>query len=269
MKVSITLGPRLQTVAAFVPEGAKLGDIGTDHAYLPIVLYETQRISKAVAVDVHEGPYQSALNAVKSRDLAAVIDVRFGDGLIPLERGEVDVLTLAGMGGKTMLDILSSRPDVLENVTDLILQPQGAEGAVRLALLENGWRLKAERLVEEEDRIYVVMAFSRNEGWDKVELVKKVQAWKQRLQLLLEKESMMTGILASEFPSLVYRLVWHFGPLVLEERTDLLRAHLNEYSGMLSRRLEQMKKSHSPEIEAKLREVRDELVFVEGLRIWQ
>lgn len=267
MTISVSLGPRLQAVATFVPKGAKLGDIGTDHAYLPIALYETQQILKAVAVDVHEGPYQSALAAVKSRHLEAVIDVRFGDGLLPLDSGEVNVLTLAGMGGRTMLDILSARPDVLNSVADLILQPQGGEGAVRLALLEGGWRLKAEHLVEEEDRTYIVMAYSREEGWDIAELLKKERVWKQRLDPLLKSG----GILAAEteFSSLVHRLVWHFGPLVLEERTNLLRGLLNEHSGMLTRRMEQMKKSKSTEIIAKIREVSDELALVEGLRTWQ
>ncbi|OLN33542.1 tRNA (adenine(22)-N(1))-methyltransferase [Desulfosporosinus metallidurans] len=265
MTISVILGPRLQTVASFVPEGAKLGDIGTDHAYLPIALYEAHRIYKAVAIDVHEGPYQSALSAVKGRYLEDFIEVRLGDGLKPLMSGEVDVLTLAGMGGRTMLEILSARPDVVNSLTDLIVQPQGAEGAVRLALLENGWRLKAERLVEEENRLYVVMAYSKETGWDEAELLKKENEWNQRLQPLLEQGL----ILDTEFSSLVHMLVWHFGPLVLENRSDLLNSYLNEYRSMLSRRLEQMKKSKSIEIEAKLKEVCAELALVEGIRTWQ
>jgi len=265
MTLSVTLGPRLQTVAGFVPKGANLGDIGTDHAYLPIALYEAQRISGAVAIDVHEGPYQSALTAVKARHLEAVIDVRFGDGLMPLRSGEVNVLTLAGMGGRTMLDILVARPDVLESVQDLILQPQGAESAVRLALLGDGWRLKAERLVEEDDRIYVVMAYSKDVGWDGAELQAIEGNWTQRLRPLLENGS----ILVTEFQSLVRKLVWHFGPLVLEERTDLLTRYMNEYRSMLAKRLEQMKKSNNTEIMDKIREVSVELALLEGLRIWQ
>ncbi|MDR3587724.1 MAG: class I SAM-dependent methyltransferase [Desulfosporosinus sp.] len=267
MALSVSLGPRLQTVAAFVPEGAKLGDIGTDHAYLPIALYETHQISKAVGVDIHEGPYQSALTAVKSRQLEAVIDVRLGDGLMPLESGEVDVLTLAGMGGKTMLDILSARPDVLNSVVDLIVQPQGGEGTVRLALLDEGWRLKAERLVEEEGRIYIVMAYSKEVGWDRAELLEKERIWQQRLRPLFESGiSLATEM---EFSSLIHRLVWHFGPLVLDQRTDLLRGLMNEYSGMLSKRMEQMKKSNNKEVEAKIRGLCAELALVEGLRTWQ
>ena len=267
MTISVSIGPRLQAVASFVPKGAKLGDIGTDHAYLPIALFEQDQISKAVAVDVHEGPYQSALSAVKGRHLEAIIDVRLGDGLMPLRPGEVDVLTFAGMGGRTMLDILSARPDVLESITDLIVQPQGGEGAVRWTLLNAGWRLKAERLVEEEDRIYSVMAYSKTEGWEIAELQKKEHVWNQRLAPLLE--SKLNLATETEFRSLVHRLVWHFGPLVLEERTDLLRGYLDEYSGMLLRRREQMKNSKSTEITVKIREVSDELTLVEGLRIWQ
>lgn len=265
MTESVTIGPRLQTVASFVPKGAILGDIGTDHAYLPIALYEAQRISRAVAIDVHEGPYQSALAAVKARHLETVIDVRFGDGLIPLRSGEVNVLTLAGMGGRTMLDILAARPDVLESVQDLILQPQGAERAVRLALLGDGWRLKAERLVEEDSRIYVVMVYSKDDGMDNSNLQRLEHNWAERLRPLMEKES----ILVAEFQHLIHKLVWHFGPLVLEERTDLLIRYINEYISMLTRRMEQMKKSNNIEIMAKIRELSEELALVEGIRIWQ
>ena len=265
MILSVTIGPRLQKIAEFVPNGAKLGDIGTDHAYLPIALYETQRISEAVAIDVHEGPYQSALSAVKARHLEAVIDVRFGDGLMPLKPGEVNVLTLAGMGGKTMLDILSARPDVLESVQDLILQPQGSEKAVRIALLGDGWRLKAEKLVEEDDRIYVVMAYSKDEGWSEAELQTIGLKWSQRLTPLMENGS----ISATAFQNLVQNLVWQFGPLVLEERSDLLTRSMNDYSSMLERRIEQMGKSKNTETIAKIREISEELVLVEGLRIWQ
>ncbi|HEY8910021.1 MAG TPA: class I SAM-dependent methyltransferase [Desulfosporosinus sp.] len=265
MTTSITLGVRLQTVASFVPEGAKLGDIGTDHAYLPIALYEADRILKAVAVDVHEGPYQSALAAVKGRHLDKVIEVRFGDGLMPLEPGEVNVITLAGMGGRTMLDILSARPDVLNYVSDLIVQPQGGAGTVRLELLEGGWLLKAEQLVEEDDLKYVVMAFSKVEGQGVADLLKIEHDWIERLQPLVERGS----IEAMGFLGLVHRLVFHFGPLILAERTELLSGYLNEHSGMLLKRLAQMKKSQNLEIGAKIREVYEELVIVEGLRTWQ
>lgn len=265
MSVSVNLGPRLRSVASFIPDGSMLGDIGTDHAYLPIALFEAQRITKAVAIDVHQGPYQSALNAVKSRNLETEIDVRLGDGLMPLEVGEVNVLTLAGMGGRTMLEIFLARPDIMKSLSNLIVQPQGAEGAVRLTLLEEGWLLKAENLVEEDNRIYVVMAFSKEEGWNISKLQEIEHIWGQRLHPLLEKEHMSEA----EFQRLVHTLVWHFGPFVLERRTNLLQDYFNEYSARLINQMQEMKKSKSPEISGKIREVSLKLALVEGLREWQ
>ncbi|AET70331.1 putative SAM-dependent methyltransferase [Desulfosporosinus orientis DSM 765] len=265
MTLSVALGPRLQTVASYVPKGSRLGDIGTDHAYLPIFLMESQQITQAVAVDVHAGPYQSALSAVKGRGLEGDIDVRLGDGLMPLKAGEANVLTLAGMGGRTMLDIFAARPDMLKDVSDLIVQPQGAEGTLRLELLEAGWRLKAEQLVEEEERIYVVMAFAKETGQSMAELLEREAVWGERLHPLFEKEASSSD---ADFPGLVHKLVWDFGPLILEEGQPLLLKLFDEYNGRLMRQKTQMEKSKSPEVIAKIREVSVKMALVEGLRKW-
>ena len=57
-----TLGARLQKCADFVREGKKLADIGTDHGYVPVCLLQSGKIPFAVAVDIHEGPLESAMN---------------------------------------------------------------------------------------------------------------------------------------------------------------------------------------------------------------
>lgn len=265
MSFSIALDSRLQKVAEFVPKGAVLGDIGTDHAYLPIALYESRKIAKAVAIDVHDGPYRSALATVQQCGLEAVIDVRLGNGLTPLRPGEVDVLVLAGMGGRTMLDILAARPDVLAFVHDLVLQPQNTEGSLRRTLLDEGWRLKAEVLVEEDGRIYVVMAYSQDEGLNKMCLESLENKWLERLSFLVVEGS----VAASEFQGLVCKLVRFFGPLILEKPTDLLSKHMEKYSERLKRRQEQMKRSSKLEILAKLKAIDGELAIVEGMRKWR
>ena len=288
--MAVVLEPRLRAAAAFVPKGASLGDIGTDHAYLPIALCEAGGISGAVAVDVHEGPYRSAVAAVKSRGLENVIDVRFGDGLAPLRPGEVDTLTLTGMGGRTMLEILSARPDVLESVKVLILQPQNTEAALRLTLLNRGWRLKAEKLVQEDERIYVIMVFVKDGGWDREQLNTLVERWGERMSFLrgkktapdkgrqkdelqkdeLQKDVPQQGVPQQDgFRQAVQKLVWHFGPLILEEYPALLLKAIDDYVKKLEIQREQMKKSKNIEILAKLRVLSEELAAAEGLRTWQ
>ena len=51
----LELSPRLAAIAALVPEGARLADVGTDHAYLPVRLLLDGGIASAVATDVNEG----------------------------------------------------------------------------------------------------------------------------------------------------------------------------------------------------------------------
>ena len=54
----LELSPRLAAIAALVPQGARLADVGTDHAYLPVRLLLDGGIASAVATDVNEGPLQ-------------------------------------------------------------------------------------------------------------------------------------------------------------------------------------------------------------------
>ena len=54
------LSPRLQSVADLVPEGARLADVGTDHAYLPVWLILQGVIDGAVVSDLRRGPLDRA-----------------------------------------------------------------------------------------------------------------------------------------------------------------------------------------------------------------
>ena len=53
---SMILTSRLACIAALVPQGAQLADIGTDHGKLPITLLIEGRIAHAIGSDLREGP---------------------------------------------------------------------------------------------------------------------------------------------------------------------------------------------------------------------
>lgn len=152
------LGDRLSALAAMVPPGSRVADVGTDHAYLPLHLAEIGQIVRAVAVDVNPGPFASARDAVLRASMADKIDVRLGNGLQVVTPNEVDVVVMAGMGGMTMIQIMEASPDVLETLSRLVLQPMVGMPQVRRWLQSNGWHIIDETIVQDEGRLYEVLA---------------------------------------------------------------------------------------------------------------
>ena len=157
------LGSRLAALAAFVPQGARIADIGTDHAYLPIELVQKNIAISAVAGDVHIGPYHAAKENIEGLGLQHKIAVRFGDGLSVLSPGEVDTVVIAGMGGSTIIEILNSSPEITSSLRRLILQPMIATGTVRRWLNTNKWEIVEEALVQDEGKLYEIVVAEQGE----------------------------------------------------------------------------------------------------------
>ena len=152
------LGQRLQAIADMVPAGSVIADIGTDHAYLPIYLIKQKIAARAIAGDVHHGPYLSAQGAVAAHNLEQAISVRQGNGLAVIQPGEADVVVIAGMGGANIIDILSAYPEVTADFKRLILQPMIAASLVRSWLFTHGWQIVNEQLVQEDGKLYQIIA---------------------------------------------------------------------------------------------------------------
>jgi tRNA (adenine22-N1)-methyltransferase len=155
----ITLSPRLAAAAAFALKSKPLADIGTDHAYLPAYLVEQGAIPRAIAADVLPGPLEAARTTVAEAGLSDRIELRLGNGLQVLQPGEVATVTICGIGGPLIAEILSAGPT--EGLERLVLQPMGGEATLRRWLEANGWTLAQEQLVEDGGRIYVMMAAER------------------------------------------------------------------------------------------------------------
>ena len=152
------ISKRLELVASFVPQGAILLDVGSDHAYLPIELIERGQIESAIAGEVVEGPYQSAVKNVEAHGLKEKIQVRLANGLAAFEEADqVSVITIAGMGGRLIARILEEGLDKLANVERLILQPNNREDDLRIWLQDHGFEIVAENILEEAGKFYEIL----------------------------------------------------------------------------------------------------------------
>ena len=152
------ISKRLELVASFVPQGAILLDVGSDHAYLPIDLIERGQIESAIAGEVVEGPYQSAVKNVEAHGLKEKIQVRLANGLAAFEEADkVSVITIAGMGGRLIARILEEGLDKLANVERLILQPNNREDDLRIWLQDHGFEIVAESILEESGKFYEIL----------------------------------------------------------------------------------------------------------------
>ena len=153
----IQISRRLQSVAAFVQEGKRLADVGCDHGYIPIYLLQKKKIEKAIAMDINQGPLMRAKEHIQEWGLENYIDTRLSDGVKALKPNEVQSVVIAGMGGPLMEKILTEGNEVLQTVTELVLQPQSEIGHFRRFLIENGYEITHEEMILEDGKYYPIM----------------------------------------------------------------------------------------------------------------
>lgn len=153
---SLKISKRLLAAAGFARKGSFIADVGTDHAYLPIFLCENGYARGAVASDVNRGPTERAKANISAHALDDKIAVRLCDGLDGIESFSPDDIFMLGMGGELIVSLLSKADWIKKNGICLILQPMTHPEAVRSYLLDSGFAITGESLVE-DDKIYQII----------------------------------------------------------------------------------------------------------------
>ncbi|BAH43057.1 tRNA (adenine-N(1)-)-methyltransferase [Brevibacillus brevis NBRC 100599] len=231
---SVSISKRLQTIARYCPEGARVADIGSDHALLASYLLVKGIASFVIAGELNEGPFQAAKKQIHTLQVKDRASVRKGNGLAVLQPGEADVVCIAGMGGQLIVSILEAGKDKLEGVQRLILQPNVGEEAVRLWMIENGWQLIAESILQEDGVIYEILVAERGnptlpyEGKDRTQ------------QELLR-----------------------IGPFLWVEKSEVLQAKWLHEHEKWQKIIVQLKRSDKPEAAERIKEIEAEVKWID------
>lgn len=154
--MKLPLSDRLLACCAFVRPGDRVADVGCDHGYLSIHLLQTGIASHVYASDVRQGPLSSAKRNADIYGITEKIAFFLSDGVQNLPR-DFDTMVCAGMGGDTMISILSAAPWLKSDRYRLILQCQSKTPGLRRYLSENGWEIKQETVLRDGRFLYTVM----------------------------------------------------------------------------------------------------------------
>ena len=158
----LELTPRLRAIAEQVSQGARLADVGTDHAYLPVRLLLDGRIQSAVASDVNEGPLLRGQETARTSGVEGNITFRLCDGLSGIGPEEADTVVIAGMGGELIARILAAAPWTRQAA--LLLQPMSSQPELRQWLTENGYRIHRETVAVEGRKLYTILSVTGGES---------------------------------------------------------------------------------------------------------
>jgi tRNA (adenine22-N1)-methyltransferase len=156
------LDNRLLAVAACVPRGAFLADVGTDHAYLPIHLAQMGHLAGAVASDINKGPLESAKKNIEEANLSHLIRTELTDGLVGLEKYPLTDVAIAGMGGLMIADILKKAPFLHKRGIRLILQPMQHVPELRQFLAASGYLIEKETQTVADGKFYQILCAVHN-----------------------------------------------------------------------------------------------------------
>ena len=134
-------------------------DIGADHGHLVAALLASGRIQHGIAIENKPAPFANA-----QRTLTAFGgDVRLANGLDGIDESpqgdQVDGISLCGMGGKTIVSILSRSNAPLP--INIVLQPNKDASLVRRFAFQSKYEIVDEAMVCSSSRYFDIIRLRR------------------------------------------------------------------------------------------------------------
>ena len=213
------LDERLSLVFDLYDPCTLAADIGADHGLLAAALLRAGRCSRMILTDISASALSHAREEMLRCRLMDRVSLRLGDGLAPLNEA-CSVISVTGMGGRTIRDILLAGRDRLQGGS-LILSAHTDIPMVRRAVMDIGYHLDREEPCLAAGRFYLVLrarpgqeTLSETQLRTGVRLAESasplLRPWfTRRLEILRAREK---GLLSAAVPD---------APLLAETREDI------------------------------------------------
>ena len=150
-----TLDPRLSLAFDLYDPCELAADIGTDHAHLPAALLQRGRCQHMILTDISKSALENARMEIIRLRLTDRVSLRLGDGLSPVFE-KCGAISVMGMGGRTIRDILLSGASRLQGAT-LVLSAHTDWHLIRSAVQDIGYYLDREEPCFAAGRYYLVL----------------------------------------------------------------------------------------------------------------
>ncbi len=152
------LSARLMHCLEYIKGFDTVMDVGTDHAYLPIEAIKQGYINHALAIDNKPGPLDFAKQNIEATQMTPFITPILSSGIEALN-DSVNAVVIAGMGGKTIFDILHQKD--YQNVERFVLQPNNQPQNVRQLTQQNDLKIRDEIIIEDQNIPYIIIVLER------------------------------------------------------------------------------------------------------------
>ncbi|MGN1379182.1 MAG: class I SAM-dependent methyltransferase, partial [Bacilli bacterium] len=157
---------RLEAIISLIDNGSSVLDVGTDHAYLPIILSQNKKCKSIIASDVSNNALKIAKDNLKKYHIDNV-KLILSNGLENINE-YYDTIVLAGMGTSTIIKILENKK--LPNT--LIISSNNDLYKLRKFMNKIKYKIKEEIVILENNKYYDIIKYQK--GNEKLSYFKKM-----------------------------------------------------------------------------------------------
>lgn len=152
------ISKRLKAISHFIDDDANVLDVACDHGLLSI--YVAERVKSIIASDIAKAPLKSAAKNIKKYKLEEKINLELAAGLKAINEN-IDTVVIAGVGAKTIIEIIKEDMDKLKKVKKLILSPHSETALLREFMFSNNFALIDEEIIYDKNKYYFILVFTK------------------------------------------------------------------------------------------------------------